>query len=84
MNFEILSLSSFIFHFRVSPDAESSDFFCSFVYGSPYWRYKEEFWSELIRLGGSSDKPWVCTRDFNEVMRENDKKKRSRCGGIVC
>lgn len=61
LQFEILSLSSSIFHFLICPCAGKQNFLCSFVYGPPYWRHKEEFWEALGRLGGSHDKPWVCT-----------------------
>lgn len=73
MQFKILSLSSSIFHFLVRPGVERRDLFCLFVHGPPNWRFKEIFWEQLIRLGGSSDLPWVCIGDFNEVMWQNEK-----------
>lgn len=49
------------------------DFLCSFVYGPPLWRHKAVFWEELADLRGSGDQPWVCTGDFNDVVKSNEK-----------
>lgn len=67
-------LSDSIFHFLMKPGGGRVDFLCSFVYGPPLWRNKEAFWETLVDLGGAGDQPWVCTGDFDDILKSSEKR----------
>lgn len=67
--FDILMFSSSILHLLIQPGGGRVDFLCSFVYEPPLWRHKETFWKELASLNSFGAHPWVCTGDFNEVVK---------------
>lgn len=67
--FEVVSLSSSVFHLLMKPGGDRPEFLCSFVYRPPLWRNKAAFWVELVELGGDSGQPWVCVGDFNDILR---------------
>lgn len=72
--FEIVFLSGSIFHLLMKPGGDKIDFWCSMVYGPPLWRHKEAFLADLMNLGDLSGKPWVCIGDFNDVVRQSEKR----------
>lgn len=40
----------------------------------PLWRNKAAFWDDLMKLGGLNDKPWVCVGDFNDIIKQGEKR----------
>lgn len=68
-----MSLSASIIYSLMHPGNERPEFLYSFVHGPPYWRLKVDFQVELSGLGGSVGCPWVCVRDFNDIVSHNEK-----------
>lgn len=72
--FDILMFPSSILHLFIQPGGGRVDFLCSFMYEPPLWRHKETFWKELASLNSFGVHPWVCTGDFNEVVKLSKKR----------
>lgn len=43
------------------------------VYGFPKSSRKEEMWEMIRGLNHKFHLPWICTRDFNEILRGHEK-----------
>lgn len=71
--FQVLSTSQYFFHLEVEPGGDDPKFLCSLVYGPVLWREKELFWQELRWLGQNMSIPWLCVRDFNDLVRQSEK-----------
>ena len=42
-------------------------------YGEPNTTRRHEAWSKLRNLNSQLEKPWLCFRDFNEIIRQDEK-----------
>ena len=42
-------------------------------YGEPATHLRHESWSKLRQLNSRFNLPWICARDFNEILRSNEK-----------
>ena len=42
-------------------------------YGEPVTHLRHEAWSKLRQLNSCFNLPWLCARDFNEILRRNEK-----------
>lgn len=62
---------------------DRSEFLCSSVYGPPLWRNKASFWDDLMKLGVLNDKPWVCVGDFNDIIKQREKRGGDLCLGLL-
>ena len=49
-------------------------FYCSFVYGYPEKRLRNDLWQRLGVIAEERNEPWVLMGDFNEI-KNNEKKK---------
>lgn len=46
---------------------------CTWIYGHPEGSQKKHTWMLLRRLAGWFAFPWLCFRDFNEILNLNEK-----------
>ena len=46
---------------------------CTGIYGHPKTQQKKHTWTLLKRLAGLFSLPWLCFRDFNEILNLNQK-----------
>jgi hypothetical protein len=44
----------------------------TFVYGEPKRDQRHVFWDLLRRIRASWDGPWICCRDFNEALTQDE------------
>ena len=42
-------------------------------YGEPNTARRHEAWDKLRALNSQPEKPWLCYRDFNEIIRQDEK-----------
>ena len=42
-------------------------------YGEPDTTRRHEAWSKLRNLNSQPEKPWLCFRDFNEIVKQDEK-----------
>lgn len=42
-------------------------------YGEPETHKRQESWDLLRRLHGQNSLPWLCARDFNEIIKQSEK-----------
>lgn len=68
----LLQSHNFI-HLLVELGGNDPDFLCSFVYGPAVWREKVAFWHDLHTLNHGENMPWVCMRDFNDILSQGEK-----------
>lgn len=47
--------------------------FCTFIYGHPTTHKRKIVWDKLFSLHSTVTGPWVWTRDFNQVLSNEDK-----------
>ena len=50
------------------------------VYGSPYARYRREFWESLQEVVHEFGGPWMCVGDFNCIISQEEKRGGSKIG----
>lgn len=69
---EIKSYS--LHHIDVVVHSENGSYWrCTGVYGHPESAQKRHTWNLLKRLAELSSLPWLCFRDFNEILNLNEK-----------
>lgn len=71
-HFKILWSSQNIIHLEVENGGDDPNFLCSLVHRLSVWREKEIFWCELKNLNHNENMPWVCLRDFNDILSQKE------------
>ncbi|KAF7150276.1 hypothetical protein RHSIM_Rhsim02G0151600 [Rhododendron simsii] len=62
-----------LIHTVITIKAESLRWAATFVYGCPTHAGNERVWDELHDIASFERLPWLCIRDFNQVLRVSDK-----------
>ena len=72
INLTIMGSSKYYIHAVINKDSDNEWRLMGF-YGEPEIARRAEKWDQLRYLNSQSNTPWLCVRDFNEIIRQDEK-----------